>query len=132
MTPNAVETRWTDVDAFGHVHHIALVEIAGHACSQWLHRILDAGEAWPYAVVHIAFDYRSQIRFEDKLVSDEAHPLDIGRTSVRLAERLRGPDSSVVAEGETVIVAWDQAQGATRLLTDDESRRLRSLVRSAD
>jgi acyl-CoA thioester hydrolase len=123
-----VEIRWTDVDAYGHVHHIALVAIAEHARSRWFDRVLASPSTWPYAVVRIAFDYRSQIGFEDRTVSCRFRPVRVGRSSVTLEEQLLAPDGRLVAEAESVIVVWDAEHATTRPLSADEAERLRGLA----
>jgi acyl-CoA thioester hydrolase len=119
-----VEIRWTDVDAYGHVHHIALVAIAEHARSRWIDGVMESASTWPYAVVRIAFDYRAQIRFEDRTIRCLFETIRVGRSSVQLNERLLAPDGRLVAEGQSVIVAWDGKNAATRPLTSDEVERL--------
>src|SRR4051812_806135 len=111
-----VEIRWTDVDAFGHVHHIALIAIAEHARSQWLDRVLESPTTWPYAVVRIAYDYRAQIRFEDRVVSCSFKTKRVGNSSVTLEEELTSREGEVVAAGECVIVVWNEETGAPRAL----------------
>jgi acyl-CoA thioester hydrolase len=123
-----VEIRWTDVDAFGHVHHIALVAIAEHARSRWIDEVLESPSTWPYAIVRIAFDYRSQITFEERTITCEFQPVRVGKSSVQLNERLLAPDGRVVADAESVIVAWDEKAATTRPLSDDEAKRLRALA----
>lgn len=122
--PIDVEIRWTDVDAFGHVHHIALVAIAEHARSQWLDAVVESPTTWPYVVVRVAFDYRAQIRFEDRVVRCAFATKRVGNSSVTLEETLTTRDGELVAEGESVIVVWDEERGAGRPLRPEEAERL--------
>jgi acyl-CoA thioesterase FadM len=82
--------------------------------------------------VRIAFDYRSQITFEEHTIRCEFQPVRVGNTSVQLHERLLAPEGRVVAEAESVIVAWDEQAATTRPLSADEAERLRALTPAAD
>ena len=128
VNPINVEIRWTDVDAFGHVHHIALIAIAEHARSQWLDRVLDSPTTWPYAVVRIAYDYRAQLRFEDRFVSCTFRTKRVGNSSVTLEEALTSPDGEIVAAGESVIVVWDEENATPRKLLPEEAERLEAAI----
>jgi acyl-CoA thioester hydrolase len=61
-----VEIRWADVDAYGHVSHIALVAIAEHARSRWIDGVLGVETTWPYVVVHLTLDFRASATFDDR------------------------------------------------------------------
>ena len=116
-----MEIRWTDVDAYGHVHHVARAAIAEHARSRWLDRVLGTQETWDYALVRIELNYRSQLRFGDRAAHCAFVVERIGTSSVTLGETIRGPDSRIVADGRSVIVAWDRDAGSTRPLSADET-----------
>jgi len=122
--PIDVDIRWADVDAYGHVHHIALVGIAEHGRSRWLDRLLRSQSTWPYAVVRLAVDFRSPAFFEEHVVRCSFRVLEVGTSSVRLAERLAAPDGREIAAGETVIVAWDIETMRPRPLSATECERL--------
>jgi YbgC/YbaW family acyl-CoA thioester hydrolase len=123
--PIGVEIRWTDVDAFSHVHHVAMLAILEHARSKWVDRRLNAGQTWDYAVVRLTVNYRSELRYEDRLAHCEFAVERVGTSSVTLAETILGPNSRLVAEGSSVIVAWEPATGKTRPLGADELEALR-------
>ena len=112
------------MDAFGHVHHIAVVAIAEHARSRWLDTVLDAEETWPYVVARIAFDYRSPLLWEERFARVEIAARRVGTSSITLRESLLAPDGREVAEGECVVVAWDVADARSRPLSPDERDRL--------
>jgi acyl-CoA thioester hydrolase len=122
--PIDVEIRWSDVDAFGHVHHIALIAIAEHARSQWLDAVLESPTTWPYVVVRIAFDYRAQARLEDRVVRCSFKTKRVGNSSVTLEETLVTREGEVVAAGESVIVVWDEEDSRARPLRPEEAERL--------
>jgi acyl-CoA thioesterase FadM len=119
-----VEIRWSDVDAYGHVSHIAIVALAEHARSRWLDAVLESEGTWDYAIARLELDYRSPLLFADRLAHVELAPERVGNSSVTLTETLSAPDGRVVAEIRCVIVAWDAPAARSRPLTDGERERL--------
>ena len=121
-----VEIRWPDVDAYGHVSHMALVAIAEHGRSRWLDATLGSEpETWPYVVVHLEIDFRSPARFVDRSIRCSFATQRVGTSSVTLRERFATSGGAVVMEATSVIVAWSEGQSASRPLTSDEQDRLR-------
>ena len=125
-----VEVRWSDVDAYGHVSHIALVALAEHGRSRWFDALFEAPQTWPYVVARLELDYRAPLTFEDHVVRCRFQPVQLGTSSIQLDERLTAPDGRVVLDAKSVIVVWDEAAAAKRPLSDDELGRLRA--RSAE
>jgi acyl-CoA thioester hydrolase len=119
-----VEIRWSDVDAYGHVSHIAIVALAEHARSRWLDGVLESERTWDYAIARLELDYRAPLLFADRRAVVEISPERVGTSSVTLNERLCAPDGRIVAEGRSVIVAWDAAGARSRPLTDGERAKL--------
>jgi acyl-CoA thioester hydrolase len=119
-----VEIRWSDVDAYGHVSHIAIVALAEHARSRWLDGVLESERTWDYAIARLELDYRAPLLFADRRAVVEISPERVGTSSVTLNERLCAPDGRIVAEGRCVIVAWDAAGARSRPLTDGERAKL--------
>ena len=119
-----VEIRWSDVDAYGHVSHIAIVALAEHARSRWLDTVLESESTWDYAIARLELDYRAPLLFADRVAHVELAPERVGNSSVTLKETLSAPDGRVVAEGRCVIVAWDAAQARSRPLTGGERAKL--------
>ena len=120
-----VEIRWSDVDAYGHVSHIAIVALAEHARSRWLDTLLESDGTWDYAIARLELDYRAPLLFADRFAHVELAPERVGTSSVTLAETVSAPDGRVVAEGRCVIVAWDSAQARSRPLTGGERAKLK-------
>jgi acyl-CoA thioesterase FadM len=102
------------------VHHIALIAIAEHARSQWLDAAVASETTWPYVVVRVAFDYRAQIKFEDRFVRCAFKTARVGNSSVTLTETLSTRDGTVVAKGQSVIVSWDEEKAAAKPLLPAE------------
>jgi acyl-CoA thioesterase FadM len=119
-----VEIRWSDVDAYGHVSHIAIVALAEHARSRWLDARLDADGTWDYAIARLEIDYRSPLVFADRVAHVQVAPERVGTSSVTLRERLSAPDGRVVAEIQCVVVAWDAGGARSRPLTEGERAKL--------
>jgi acyl-CoA thioesterase FadM len=120
-----VEIRWPDIDAYGHVSHMALVAIAEHGRSRWLDATLDVEpDTWPYVVVHLEMDFRAPAVFTDRRLLCSFEPERVGTSSVTFRERFATPCGAVVMEGRSVIVSWDEERSASRPLTDDERARL--------
>jgi acyl-CoA thioester hydrolase len=119
-----VEIRWSDVDAYGHVSHIAIVALAEHARSRWLDTLLESDRTWDYAIARLELDYRAPLLFADRVAHVEIVPERVGNSSVTLKETLSAPDGRIVAESRCVIVAWDAAGARSRPLTDGERARL--------
>ena len=119
-----IEIRWSDVDAYGHVSHIAIVALAEHARSRWLDAALETERTWDYAIARLEIDYRSPLVFADHVAHVDIVPERIGTSSVTLRETMSAPDGRVVAEIQCVAVAWDAAAARSRPLTDGERARL--------
>jgi acyl-CoA thioester hydrolase len=119
-----VEIRWSDVDAYGHVSHIAIVALAEHARSRWLDAVLESDRTWDYAIARLELDYRAPLLFADRLAHVEILPERVGNSSVTLKETLSAPDGRIVAEGRCVLVAWDAANARSRPLTGGERAKL--------
>jgi acyl-CoA thioester hydrolase len=119
-----VEIRWSDVDAYGHVSHIAIVALAEHARSRWLDAVLESERTWDYAIARLELDYRSPLLFADRFAHVELAAGRVGTSSVALRETVSAPDGRIVAEIASVIVAWDAAGARSRPLTDRERATL--------
>jgi acyl-CoA thioester hydrolase len=119
-----VEIRWSDVDAYGHVSHIAIVALAEHARSRWLDAVLEAEQTWDYAIARLELDYSAPLLFADRHAHVAIAAERVGRSSVTLRETLSAPDGRIVAESRCVIVAWDAAGARSRPLTDGERAKL--------
>ena len=115
-----VEIRWTDVDAYGHVHHVAMLALLEHARTRWLDGLLAETGTWDYALVRIELNYRGELRFQDRVANCAFVVERLGTSSITIAETVADPGGRLVADGRAVIVPWDRAGGGTRPLTADE------------
>ena len=119
-----VEIRWSDVDAYGHVSHIALVALAEHGRSRWFDALFETPDTWPYVIARLELDYRAPLVFEDHVACCRFEPTRVGSSSVHLDERITAPDGRVVLDARSVIVVWDEEKAEKRPLSDEELARL--------
>jgi acyl-CoA thioester hydrolase len=116
-----VEIRWRDMDAFGHVNHSVYATYFEEVRDEWLVSLLGLERLWNFIVRRIAIDYRRQLsQYGDDYVIARCRLATIGRTSIVTQEQIVLPDGTVVADGEAVLVAFDEENGASRPLRDDE------------
>ncbi|HZP48426.1 MAG TPA: thioesterase family protein [Vicinamibacterales bacterium] len=109
-----IAVRFRDCDAMGHVNH-AVYFTYFEQCRLTCWRAL-TGSAHPHTRVIIAraeCDYRSQAVFGDEL-EVRMSVGEVGRSSFVLRYRIvHAADERIVAEGSTVLVAFDYAAGAS-------------------
>jgi acyl-CoA thioesterase FadM len=86
-----VEIRWSDVDAYGHVSHIAIVALAEHARSRWLDAVLESEGTWDYAIARLELDYRSPLLFADRFAHAELAAERVGPPASPCARPCRRP-----------------------------------------
>ncbi|HZT75135.1 MAG TPA: thioesterase family protein [Vicinamibacterales bacterium] len=123
-----IGVRFRDCDAMGHVNHavyFTYFEQCRLTC--WRER---TGSAHPYTRVIIAraeCDYRSQAVFGDEL-EVRMTVGEIGRSSFVLRYRIEQVrDGRLVAEGVTVMVAFDYERGVSVPLSDEARALLATL-----
>ncbi len=119
--------RWSDLDAYGHVNHTAILAIAEQARIEWLDAELGGGRPWDHVLVRLEVDYRAEVSLADRRLTCSFCVLGMGRTSVRLKERIEGRAETPAAELATVIVAWNSGRHAPRALGAEEREALRLL-----
>lgn len=119
-----VELRWTDVDAYRHVSHMALVTIADQGRGRWLDSVADLPTDWAYVVAHLELDFRSPAALDDRKLLCTFVVDHVGTSSIRLRERVTTPAGAVVLDAVSVIVAWDMERAESRALTEEEKALL--------
>lgn len=121
----AVPLRAADADAYGHVHHAMFLTLIEHARMLWLRDLFKVDTPfWDFATVHLCIDYRAEVLVDHGEVVCTFEVAKAGNTSIELRERMEAPPGRLVAELETVIVAWQPELHATRPLTEDERSAL--------
>jgi acyl-CoA thioester hydrolase len=106
----ALDVRFSDIDAFGHVNNAVFFSYAEQARIRYLLDVLapDAPfERLPLILARIEVDFRSPIFFGDPV--EVATRVDrIGRTSFGMSHRITaGADGRVVADVDSVLVTYD-------------------------
>jgi acyl-CoA thioester hydrolase len=130
-----VQLRWRDLDMLGHlnqsVYHELLEE--GRAALIWelLRRVGTDGAKGAYVLAHVDLDYHTEVRKDHGEVEIVVRVMQVGTSSFRLRHEVRLPDGTIVASGDTVMVAWDPRTRAKRPLSEDELAALRPAAAAA-
>jgi YbgC/YbaW family acyl-CoA thioester hydrolase len=120
-----IRTRWTDFDALGHLTHAAYPVFLDEARDAYLRATVGSFIEWPNVVVHVAIDFRREIRYPAEAVLVRTEVTEVGRTSITFEQAvLQGEE--VAAQARAVVVAWDEATRAARPIGDDDRQRLRA------
>lgn len=91
----------------------------------WLAQTLGGPETVvDFVLARVAIDYRRELTLEDEIVVARCRLQRIGTSSIATAEEIRTVGGELAAEAEAVVVAWDQAEGTSRPLTDLERAAL--------
>jgi acyl-CoA thioesterase FadM len=97
----------------------------------FLAKLFGIGRVWPYSVVRVSVDFRREVTLADEAVIPTISVARIGQSSVATTERLHTLSGDLVAEGECVIVARDEASGGSRRLDEFEREALRRQAEDA-
>jgi acyl-CoA thioester hydrolase len=118
-----VEIRWSDLDAFGHVHNAVYSVYLEECRDEWLEASLSGAEsAWDFVIARVAVDFRRELRLEDGAVVVRCRLERLGTSSVTTREEIRVGDE-LAAEAEAVLVPRGE-DGASRPLTPAERAAL--------
>jgi acyl-CoA thioester hydrolase len=123
----ALDTRWTDFDALGHVTHAAYPVYFDEARDRYIQARVGGFAEWPYVVAHVSIDYAQEIRYPAPSVVVRTRVAEVGRTSVTFEQDVVGPDGAVAAAARSVVVAWDEEARGARPIGDDARRRLQEV-----
>jgi acyl-CoA thioester hydrolase len=77
-----------------------------------------------FVLAHVDLDYLTEVHKDHGEVAIVVHVERVGTTSLTLRHEVRLPDGTVAASGHTVLVAWDPASRAKRILSDAERAAL--------
>lgn len=123
MHEKRVEIRWSDLDAFGHVHNAAYLVYLEECRDEWLESALRATESsWDFVIARVAIDYRRELKLDDDAVVVSCRLERLGTSSVTTREEIRTGEK-VAAEAEAVLVPRGGAD-RSRPLSDDERAAL--------
>jgi acyl-CoA thioester hydrolase len=116
----AVQMRFADLDALGHVNNVAFFTLMETARFRYLDAV--RGTLGRVLVARAECDYRSEIRRSVRTVDVEVFAESVGRTSVVLRHELT-VEGRPVGTGRVVLVKVDDAHRPVPV-TDEERRRL--------
>jgi acyl-CoA thioesterase FadM len=120
-----IEIRWRDVGRAGRVAESVYLTYLETVRTRWLERVLgDGSSAFDFVLARVAVDYRRGLTLADGVAVASCRIERIGRSSIGTVEEIRTADGELAAAAEAVIVAWSQADGTSRPLTDGERTRL--------
>jgi acyl-CoA thioester hydrolase len=118
-----VEIRWSDLDAFGHVHNAAYLVYLEECRDEWLEAALGGAESsWDFVLARVAIDYRRELRLADEAVVVACRLERLGTSSVATREEIRVSDE-LAAEAEAVLVPRG-SDGRSRPLSEAERAAL--------
>jgi len=120
-----IEIRWRDLDSSQHVNNAVYLSYLEEVRTGWLAHVL--GDREPvngFVLARVAIDYRRELTLDDEAVIARCRLDRLGTSSIRTLEEIRTAKGDLAAEAEAVVVAWDQANGGSRPLTDAERSAL--------
>ena len=121
MGEKAIDIRWRDLDAYGHVNQAVYLTFAEEVLDAWF---LDRVGRWDYVARRTTIEYVSELTLEDVRVVGSVELVRLGTTSVTTKTTLSARDGRVAAEVENVVVVIDGKGGASRPLTEPERTAL--------
>lgn len=113
-----LQLRLNDFDVLGHLNQAVYHELMEQGRIALL-TSLDA-DSNQYVLARVELDYRREVSTAFREVVVETGVERVGRSSVRLLQRVLRPDGELAAEGASVLVGWDAAARGSRPLTDAE------------
>lgn len=104
-----VATRWSDMDAYGHINNAVYLTYLEEARDRALTEILASvpGETG-YVIVRVEIDYRHELTREQGPVTVATTFTTIGRSSVRTRESLHGADGTLAIEAVAILAKFDR------------------------
>lgn len=111
-------------------------DVLGHLNQAVYHELLELGridlvtglslDNDDFVLAHVELDYRREIAKPERSVTVETEIERVGRSSVRMRQRVVRGDGVVAAEGSSVLVGWDRAARGSRPLGDAERAALQA------
>lgn len=109
-------------------------DVLGHLNQAVYHELLELGridlvnglsvDNDDFVLAHVELDYRREVTKAERSVTIETAIERVGRSSLRLVQRVVRGDGAVAAEGASVLVGWDRAARTSRPLSDAERAAL--------
>jgi acyl-CoA thioester hydrolase len=99
-----LEIRWSDLDAFEHVHNAAYLVYLEECRDEWLESALrETDTSSDFVIARVAIDYRRELRLEDEAVAVTCRLERLGTSSLTTREEIR-TGGELAAEAEAVLV----------------------------
>ncbi len=110
---HALEPRWRDLDAFGHVNNSNFLTYLEEARIRWFETFDGqwVNDAIAPLLAAVQLNYRAPIDYPSAIIV-EMFAERIGNTSLTVGHRIRSADGNVLhADGHVVVVWIDRASG---------------------
>lgn len=109
-----VATRWSDMDAYGHINNAVYLTYLEEARDRALSQILASvpGETG-YVIVRVEVDYRHELTRDDGPVTVATIFTTLGRASIRTRESIHGANGTLAIEAVAVIAKFDRETRAS-------------------
>ena len=122
MSSHAVQTRWEDIDALGHVGHTAVLVLL----EQGRDSFLGSHGIGPdqYVVGRCSVTFEREIDPSQKEVTVECSVQEMGTSSLTTTERILDPAGEIAVAAEFGLVLWDPERRGSRPITDTERASL--------
>jgi acyl-CoA thioester hydrolase len=118
-----IQTRWTDFDALGHITHTAYPVYLDEARDAYLTAAVGPFADWPNVLVHVAIDYRREVRHPAPVLIVRTRIAAVGHTSVTFEQEVLA-DDVVVVTARSVLVAWDVGSPTARPIDHEVRAKL--------
>jgi acyl-CoA thioesterase FadM len=119
-----VPLRRGDIDDMGHVSQHTYHQLLGEARTALLD---EAGGAVGFVLGYVELRYLSETVLDDGPMEIASNVYEVGDSSVKMEHELRVAGGRPVAQGRSVMVAWDGGRRIKRSVTPEERDRLLSL-----
>lgn len=113
-----LQLRLNDFDVLGHLNQAVYHELLEQGRIALLSSLSTDSNA--FVLARVELDYRREVPASMREVTVESSVDRVGRSSVRLRQRVLRPDGELAAEGFAVLVGWDPLARASRTLSDGE------------
>jgi acyl-CoA thioester hydrolase len=126
---HAVNVRWRDVDALGHVNHAIFITYLEEGRDAFYSRVFGGNPH--YVVARIEIDLRAEVRYAARQVTVRIEAERLGRTSLTTRETVRtGSQEEPAARARVVTVRWDGDHRKAIPFSEAERTQLEAVMAS--
>lgn len=120
-----IKIRFRDLDAMQHVNNAVYFTYMEQARTEYFMKLVDGKKISDlgFILASAKCDYKSSASIEDKL-SVYVRPLNIGKSSWVFKYEIRGNNDKLVAEAETVQVAYDYKKKRKKRINNKLKKKL--------